>query len=87
MGWLLVIGIESSALRPKFSSSARPEGSMEVCKVFWWKHNSRSGQYSSAKVHRTLHVQPKTDTPKSVEDYEITVDPLEGLEPVIFDGM
>ncbi|MDD2472423.1 MULTISPECIES: type I-C CRISPR-associated protein Cas7/Csd2 [unclassified Methanoculleus] len=67
-------------------SSARPEGSMEVCKVFWWKHNSRSGQYSSAKVHRTLHVRPKTDTPKSSEDYEITVDPLEGLEPEIYEG-
>jgi len=68
------------------SSSARPEGSMEVCKVFWWKHNSRSGQYSSAKVHRTLHVRPKTDTPKSIEDYEITVDRLEGLEPEILEG-
>lgn len=69
------------------SSSARPDGSMEVCKVIWWKHNSKSGQYSSAKVHRTLHVQPKTDTPKSVEDYEITVDPLEGLKPKIYEGM
>lgn len=68
------------------SSSARPEGSMEVYKVFWWKHNSKSGQYSSAKVHRTLHVRPKTDTPKSIEDYDITVDKLEGLEPEIFEG-
>ena len=68
------------------SSSARPEGSMEVCKVFWWKHNSKGGQYSSAKVHRTLHVLPKMDTPKSIEDYEITVDRLEGLEPEVFGG-
>ncbi len=37
-------------------SSARPEGSMEVVKVIWWKHNSPSGQYSSAKVHRSLKV-------------------------------
>ncbi len=67
---------------------------MEVCKVFWWKHNSKNGQYSSAKVHRassakihrTLHVRPKMDAPKSIEDYEITVDALEGLEPEIFDG-
>ncbi len=59
---------------------------MEVCKVFWWKHNSKSGQHSSAKVHRTLHVRPKTDAPKSIEDYEITVDRLEGLEPEIFEG-
>lgn len=36
------------------ASSARPEGSMEVLKVVWWKHNCESGQYSSAKVHRAL---------------------------------
>lgn len=40
------------------ASSARPEGSMAVKKVFWWKHNSKSGQYSSAKIHSTLKVNP-----------------------------
>ncbi|MBS1831607.1 MAG: type I-C CRISPR-associated protein Cas7/Csd2 [Acidobacteria bacterium] len=39
------------------ASSARPEGSMEVLQVFWWKHDSKAGQYSSAKVHRTLTVK------------------------------
>lgn len=38
------------------ASSARPEGSMEVLKVVWWQHNSKAGQYSSAKVHRSLTV-------------------------------
>jgi CRISPR-associated protein Csd2 len=38
------------------ASSARPEGSMEVLKVVWWQHNSKSGQSSSAKVHRSLTV-------------------------------
>ena len=38
------------------ASSARPEGSMAVEKVIWWQHNSKAGQYSSAKVHRTLSV-------------------------------
>jgi CRISPR-associated protein Csd2 len=27
---------------------------MEVLKVIWWQHNSPSGQYSSAQVHRAL---------------------------------
>lgn len=40
------------------ASSARPEGSMEVLKVIWWEHNCKSGQYSSAKVHRSLKVEP-----------------------------
>ena len=38
------------------ASSARPEGSMEVLQVLWWKHNSKSGQYSSAKVHNSFEV-------------------------------
>jgi CRISPR-associated protein Csd2 len=37
-------------------SSARPAGSMAVRKVIWWKHNCKSWQYSSAKVHRSLTV-------------------------------
>ena len=28
-------------------SSARPDGSMEVCRVYWWKHNNKTGQYLS----------------------------------------
>jgi CRISPR-associated protein Csd2 len=38
------------------ASSARPEGSMAVKMVFWWKHNNKSGQFSSAKVHKSLKV-------------------------------
>ncbi|NLN65192.1 MAG: type I-C CRISPR-associated protein Cas7/Csd2 [Clostridiaceae bacterium] len=56
-------------------SSARPDGSMEILKVVWWKHNSKSGQYSSAKVHRSLVVQKKP----SSKDYEIKITKLEGL--------
>jgi CRISPR-associated protein Csd2 len=38
------------------ASSARPEGSMEVLKVLWWKHDSRAGKFSSAKVHASLRM-------------------------------
>lgn len=38
-------------------SSARPAGSMQVLKVIWWQHNCKSGQYSSARVHRSLKVK------------------------------
>lgn len=71
------------------ASSARPEGSMEVYKLFWWEHNCRDGQYSSAKVHRSVHVAAKNTEglPSSVEDYEITLDELPGLEPEIIDGI
>lgn len=68
------------------ASSARPEGSMEVVKLYWWEHNSKLGQYSSAKVHRLLKVKSLVEDPKAIEDYEITVDKLNGLSLVEIDG-
>lgn len=68
------------------ASSARPEGSMEVNKVYWWKHESKLGQYSSAKVHRLLDVKAVSPTPKSFEDYAITLGTLEGLDVSVIDG-
>lgn len=71
------------------ASSARPEGSMEVVKLYWFHHSCKDGQYSSAKVHRS--VQAKLIAPDSLptcaEDYEITLEPLAGLEPEILDGI
>lgn len=71
------------------ASSARPEGSMEVVKLFWFEHDSKSGQYSSAKVHRSVKVSQKDPMamPTSPEDYEITLEELPGLTPEIIDGL
>ena len=71
------------------ASSARPEGSMEVARLYWWEHNCKDGQYSSAKVHRSLKVVQKDPggVPESLEDYTITLEPLEELEPEIIDGI
>lgn len=69
------------------ASSARPEGSMEVHKVYWWEHSSKLGQYSSAKVHRSISVKPTTEEPKDFSDYEIHVAPLADLEPEVLDGL
>ncbi|GGH57439.1 type I-C CRISPR-associated protein Cas7/Csd2 [Paenibacillus silvae] len=71
------------------TSSARPDGSMEVHQLYWWEHNSKLGQYSSAKVHRSLQIALKPDVlePKSYEDYEYTVVPLEGLAVQQYEGL
>lgn len=71
------------------ASSARPEGSMEVVKLFWWEHNCKDGQYSSAKVHRSVKVALKNENsiPRTVDDYAISLDTLPGLEPEIIDGI
>ncbi|KQO14753.1 type I-C CRISPR-associated protein Cas7/Csd2 [Paenibacillus sp. Leaf72] len=70
------------------TSSARPDGSMEVHNLFWWKHQSKLGQYSSAKVHRSLEIQLKEGVVegKSIDDYTWTIQPLEGLEPQRYVG-
>ena len=69
------------------SSSARPDGSMEVYKLYWWEHNSMAGQYSSAKVHKLVEVKEKVEFPTSTEDYEITVNSLDGLKLIEIDGI
>ncbi|ANY65571.1 type I-C CRISPR-associated protein Cas7/Csd2 [Paenibacillus sp. BIHB 4019] len=70
------------------TSSARPDGSMEVHQLYWWKHQSKLGQYSSAKVHRSLQIQLKEGVVegKSIDDYTWTIQPLEGLEPQRYVG-
>ena len=69
-------------------SSARPEGSMEVRRVYWYKHNSKTPKNSSAKVHRLLKFNLKEgiDRPRCFEDYDITLDTIDGLTPEIFEG-
>ena len=68
-------------------SSARPEGSMEVCRLYWWKHDSKTPKYSSAKIHRQLEIKAKDGVrrPKSFDDYEITLNAIDGIEPEIID--
>lgn len=68
-------------------SSARPDGSMEVVKVYWWEHNCKSGQYASAKVHRSLEIQPKVETPHRAQDFAYILHDLDGLSPEIYDGL
>jgi len=71
------------ALRTLFrndASSARPEGSMEVYKLYWWEHNTPNGQYSSAKVHRLLTIEPKKDMPNGIDDYAIKLGALPDLK-------
>lgn len=54
------------------ASSARPEGSMCVLHWFWWEQDGKTPKYSSAKVHRSLKVNPDGS-------FELT--DLDGLKP------
>lgn len=61
------------------ASSARPEGSMAIQKVIWWEHNCKSGQYSSAKVHNSIEVNPDGTVASKYD--------LPGLKPEIMEGV
>ncbi|MCI5622628.1 type I-C CRISPR-associated protein Cas7/Csd2 [Anaerostipes sp.] len=71
------------------SSSARPDGSMEIYKLYWWKHNCKIGQYSSKKVHDCVEIVKKenVDSPKSIDDYQIVRHDLDGLEVQEYEGL
>jgi CRISPR-associated protein Csd2 len=58
-------------------SSARPSGSMAIKKVVWFKHNTKSGQYSSVRVHDSVAVN---------KDGSVTIKPLDGLTPEVIEG-
>lgn len=80
------------ALRTLFindSSAARPDGSMAVVRIYWWKHNNKIGQYSAAKVHDSVKITLKEGiaVPSSVEDYVISVEQLVDLNPDIIEGI
>lgn len=74
------------ALRTLFrndATSARPDGSMEVVKLVWWEHNCPVGQYSAAKVHRSLRV-----TTDGTAFPQVSVDEaaIPGLKYTLIDG-
>ena len=68
------------------ASSARPEGSLEMCRLYWWKHSEKTPAVSSAKIHRSLKIELKDSSkaPKRFEDYAIELDKTLGVEPEVF---
>lgn len=75
------------AILPKLfendASSARPDGSMQVLTVVWWKHNCKAGQHSAAKVHDSLRNLLKED---GSFDKDALLQALPDLKPEIIDG-
>ena len=70
------------------ASSARPDGSMEVVKLFWWRHSCKDGQYSSARVHRSVKVALRdAGTSHRCRRLRDLAGALPGLEPEVIDGV
>jgi len=62
------------------ASSARPEGSIDVARLYWVKHPGKTG-IASAKVHRSVTVRKKegVERPKSLADYTMDDTALRAL--------
>lgn len=82
--------IVKEALKTLFendSSAARPDGSMEVCRLYWWQHNDKTPSVPTAKIHRSVKAEVKSGkAAKSIDDYEISVERIPGcVEPEVYD--
>ena len=66
------------------ASSARPDGSMEVCRMYWWQHKEKTPAVSSGKIQRSFKIKEVT-RPSKCEDYDIKWE-LDGcVKPEVFD--
>ena len=66
------------------ASSARPEGSMEVCRMYWWQHGEKTPAVSSGKIQKSFKMK-EVRRPARFEDYDIQWE-LEGcVKPEVFD--
>lgn len=62
------------------ASSARPEGSMEVCRMYWWQHGEKTPAVSSGKIQKSFKMN-EVRRPARFEDYDIQWE----LEGWVFD--
>ena len=64
------------------ASAARPAGSIELHKLYWWEHSCPNGQYSPAKVFRSLELKASDEYPY----YTATSNELIKLDVQIYEG-
>ncbi|MDY2964790.1 MAG: type I-C CRISPR-associated protein Cas7/Csd2 [Megasphaera massiliensis] len=64
------------------ASSARPEGSIEMTKFYWVRHNNKTGNASSARVHHsiTANLKEGVTAPHTFDDYVIDDSALKNIE-------
>jgi CRISPR-associated protein Csd2 len=67
------------------ASSARPEGSVEMTRLYWIQHPNKTGCASAAKVHQSVRAELKDgiETPKAFADYILDDSTLYALPDVI----
>lgn len=61
-------------------SSARPSGSMEVNVLYWFEHKAKSGDYSSAEIHRSIQLEVADESRQDFGRYKVVENIPDGFE-------
>lgn len=62
------------------SSSARPDGTMEVNKVYWFEHKTKSGDVPASKIHNGISQEVVDQSLNSFARYRIKENVFDGFE-------
>lgn len=60
-------------------SSARPSGSIEVNALYWFKHKTKAGDYSSAQIHRSIQLEVQDESKNNFGRYKVVENIPEGF--------
>ena len=65
------------------ASAARPNGSMTLANLYWWRHKTKWGDCPPVVLHRSLDIQPAEQFPY----YTVTVKTPQRVEPEVYSAI
>ena len=69
------------------ASSARPDGSMDVARMYWWQHTDNTPVVTSHRIQDAFHYEKPAD-PERFDDYLVYWEPIDGcITPEIFESI
>ena len=79
------------ALRTLFvndESAARPAGSMNVVRLYWWEQRADDIRYSTSTILNTICIEllNPEEPAKSINDFRVTENDLPDLKPEVIEG-
>lgn len=67
------------------ASSARPDGSMEVCSLYWWQHEEKTPSVPTAQIHRSVEIKALNNRPRRFCDYAVHLKELDCAKPEVYE--
>ena len=54
------------------------------CRLYWWQHDEKTPKTPSAKIQRSVKITPVVERPKSFEDYQVELEPVDCVKPEVY---